>query len=70
MKKSKVCLTLIPLYVWDNSFDGHYTVFGTYNDFPLYFQLSNRIYINTINEVTSGLHFGFLSFQILFKFDL
>ena len=48
--------------------------FGTYNEHPLHFQLSvvtwcliglhgNHSYIN---DVTSGLRLGFLSFQILF----
>ena len=52
-------------------------IFGIYNELPLYFQLSvtgwcligfhgNR---SNINDVTSGRHLGFLSFQILFKFQ-
>ena len=53
-------------------------ILGTYNELPLFFQLNvttwclisfndNRSYINNI---ASGRHLGFLSFQILFKFEL
>ena len=51
---------------------------GTYNMLHLYFQLSEttRYLIgfhgnnSQINDVTGGRHFGFLNFQILFKFSL
>ena len=53
-------------------------IFGTYNNLPLYLQLSqstrcligfhgNQSYIN---DVTSGRHLGFSNFQILFKYEL
>ena len=51
-------------------------IFGTYNDIPLYFQLSEITWCligylgSHINDVTSGRHFGFLHFQILFIFEL
>ena len=52
--------------------------FGTYNDLPLYFQLSLTTCcltgfhgnISYINDVTSDHHLGFLNVQILFKFEL
>ena len=51
--------------------------FGTYNKLHLYFQLNEytrcliRFHGNNIqiNNVTGGLHLGFLNFQILFKFS-
>ena len=53
-------------------------IFGTYNNLPLYFQLSETTWRligfhgnqSYINDVTSGRHLGFLSFKILFKFQL
>ena len=52
--------------------------FGTYNNLHLYFQLSEITWClfgfhgnnSQINDVTGGRHFGFLNFQILFKFSL
>ena len=51
--------------------------FGTYNKLHLYFQLSETTWCligfhgnnSQINDVISGRHFGFLNFQILFKFS-
>ena len=53
-------------------------IFGTCNELPLYFQLSVITWCLTgfhdnhsyIDDVTSGCHLGFLSFQIIFKFEL
>ena len=52
--------------------------FGTYNKLHLYFQLNETTWCligfhgnnSQINDVTGGRHFGFLNFQILFKFSL
>ena len=46
-------------------------IFGTYNELPLYFQLSVIIccLISYTNDVANGRHLGFLSFQILSKFE-
>ena len=51
-------------------------IFGTYNELPLYFQLSITMWRSTgfhgkyCYDVKSGRHLGSLSFQILFKFEL
>ena len=53
-------------------------IFATYNELPFYFQLNVTMLCLTgfhgnhsyINEVTSGRHLGFLSFQILSRFEL
>ena len=52
--------------------------FGTYNKLHLYFKLSLTTWCligfhgnnSQINDFTCGRHFGFLNFQILFKFSL
>ena len=53
-------------------------IFGTYNELPLYFQLSKTIWCligfndnhNYINDVRSDRDFEFLNFQIILKFEL
>ena len=55
-----------------------YMLFGTYNELSLYSQLNVTLWCLTgfhdnlsyINAVTIGRHLGFLSFQVLFKFEL
>ena len=64
-----------------STFDTIHTIdliFGTYNELPLCFQLSETTwcpigfhsYHSTINDVTNGRHLGFLNIQILFIFEL
>ena len=53
-------------------------VFGTYNELPLYFQLSVNTWFLTgfygnhsyMNDITNGRNLGYLSFRVLFKFEL
>ena len=52
-------------------------IFGTYNELPLFFQLSEITWClivfhgshNPMNNVTSGRHLGFSKFQIFFIFE-
>ena len=63
-----------------STFDTIHTIdmkFGTYNKVHLYFRLSETTWClmgfhgnkSKKNDATSGRHLGFLSFQILFKFE-
>ena len=53
-------------------------LFGTYNEFSLYFQLMETTWCligfygnhSHINDVTNGRHLRFSNFQIFFKFEL